>query len=189
VPRGSFGSVMMFVGAFLWGVAWTAYAGDTELMAVGLRGGLSVKGSSPLGEEQRRVFAAGDALAMWRLPWSWYGASGWGVGTRLLASVGVLEGEGATAGVLTAVPLIAFGDRDGRVTLDAGAGGALLTRHRFGLQDFGGPFQFVGTAGLSAVLIHPFTVGYRFQHYSDGTIYGRDSRGVDLHMIEWTYRF
>ncbi|MFO0767049.1 MAG: acyloxyacyl hydrolase [Nitrospiraceae bacterium] len=141
MPRGSFGSVMMFVGAFLWGVAWTAYAGDTELMAVGLRGGLSVKGSSPLGEEQRRVFAAGDALAMWRLPWSWYGASGWGVGTRLLASVGVLEGEGATAGVLTAVPLIAFGDRDGRVTLDAGAGGALLTRHRFGLQDFGGPFN------------------------------------------------
>ena len=93
------------------------------------------------------------------------------------------------AGVLTAVPLIAFGDRDGRVTVDAGAGGALLTRHRFGLQDFGGPFQFVGTAGLSAVLFHPLAVGYRFHHFSVGTIYGRDSRGVDLHLFEIGYRF
>lgn len=189
MPRGSFGSAMMFVCALLWGAAGTSHAGEGELFAVGLRGGLSVKGSSPLGEEQRRVFAAGDVFATWRLPWSWYDAAGWGVGTRFLASAGVLQGEGATAGVLTAVPLIAFGDRDGRVTVDAGAGGALLTRHRFGLQDFGGPFQFVGTAGLSAVLIHPLAVGYRFQHYSDGTIYGRDSRGVDLHMIEVTYRF
>ncbi|MEK7273605.1 MAG: hypothetical protein AAB047_07215 [Nitrospirota bacterium] len=35
----------------------------------------------------------------------------------------------------------------------------------------------------------PLGVGYHFQHYSDAALYGQDSRGVDLHLIELIYWF
>lgn len=162
---------------------------DTGLMAIGVRGGVSMRGESPLGERMRQDFVGGDVLAMFRLPWGWYSQSGWGVGTRLITAAGALKSEGVTGFVASAVPIVAFGTQDGRYSLDAGVGGGLLSEHRYGKQNLGGPFQFVGTLGISAVLFKPVGVGYRFQHYSDGTIYGSDSRGVDLHMIELTYRY
>ena len=175
-------------GLFLLLSAGTA-GGDTGLMAVGVRGGISVRGESPLGEQMRQDFVGGDVLAMFRLPWGRYSQSGWGVGTRLITSIGALGSEGVTGFVASAVPVVVFGSRDGHVSLDAGVGGALISEHRYGKQDLGGPFQFAATLGISAVLFKPMGVGYRFQHYSDGTIYGLDSRGVDLHMIELTYRY
>lgn len=176
-------------GLFLLLSAGTAGGDDTGLMAIGVRGGFSVRGESPLGERMRQDFVGGDLLAMFRLPWGWYSESGWGVGSRLMTSVGAIKSEGVTGLVASAVPLVVFGSRDGRVALDVGLGGALISEHRYGKQDLGGPFQFVGTLGISAVVFKTIGVGYRFQHYSDGTIYGSDSRGVDLHMLELTYRY
>ena len=49
-------------------------------------------------------------------------------------------------------------------------------------------FQFVWTFGLN-FKVSTVGLGYHFQHYSDATIYGSDSRGVDLHMFELAYRF
>ena len=148
-----------------------------------------MRGESPLGEQMRQDFVGGDVLAMFRLPWGWYSKSDWGVGSRLMTSIGAMESKGVTGFVASVVPLVVFGSKDDRLSLDVGVGGALISEHRYGKQDLGGPFQFVGTLGISAVLFKPVGVGYRFQHYSDGTIYGSDSRGVDLHMIEVTYRY
>jgi lipid A 3-O-deacylase PagL len=169
--------------------AGTGSAGEAGLLALGVRGGISVRGESPLGEQMRQDFVGGDMLAMFRLPWGWYSQSGWGVGSRLMTSAGAMESEGVTGFVASAVPLAVLGSQDGRYSLDVGVGTALMSEHRYGKQDLGGPFQFVGTLGISAVLFEPIGVGYRFQHYSDGTIYGSESRGVDLHMIELTYRY
>jgi len=127
--------------------------------------------------------------ANFRLPWGWYSQSGWGGGLRLMASAGALYGAGETALVLSLIPLVAFGSQDGRFTLDMGAGGALLSRHTFGTQDFGGTFQFALTVGLSVPLFKRFGVGYRYQHYSDAGIYGPEHTGADLHMLELIYRF
>ena len=71
--------------------AGAAYGGDAQLMAVGLRGGISVKGESPLGEQMREDFVGADLFGVFRLPWSWYSTSGWGVGTRLITSAGALS--------------------------------------------------------------------------------------------------
>ena len=163
------------------------FAGEIRLLALGLRAGFS--GSSPIGEEQHENFQQYDAAANFALPWSWYGESGWGVGTRFLASAGALRSAGDTAFITTFVPGIALGDSRGRVSLEIGGGGALLSQYRFARQDMGGPFQFVWDTGLRLGLTRTLGVGYCFQHLSDATIYGSGSRGFDLHMVEVFYRF
>ena len=161
---------------------------QTKLESFELRGGFS--DGSPIGEEQREKFYQGDVALTARLPWEWDVGDGWIFRTRVLGSAGVLRGAQDTSGVFTFVPLdVAFGRKDGLVTVDMGGGGALLTRHTFGLQDFGGLFQFVWTFGITSRFAGPLGAGYHFQHYSDATIYGSDSRGADLHLFEVIYWF
>jgi len=163
-------------------------AGDVRLESFALRGGFS--GGSPIGEEQEVYFTQADMALAARLPWEWEIASGWVFRTRLLTSAGVLRGAGETNAVFTLVPLdLAFGRKDGLITIDMGGGGALLSDYKFGPQNFGGPFQFVWTFGATSRFVGPFGAGYHFQHYSDATIYGSQSRGVDLHLFELIYWF
>jgi hypothetical protein len=156
--------------------------------SLALRGGVS--GSSPIGEEQRLNFQQADIAVTAHLPWEWEVGSGWMLGSRLLGSAGVLRGGSETNSLVTFVPLdLVFGRKDGLLAIDMGGGGALLADHKFGRQDFGGPFQFVWTFGVTGRLVGPLGVGYHFQHYSDATLYGSDSRGVDIHLFELVYRF
>jgi len=163
-------------------------SGELTLESFQLRGGFS--GGSPIGEEQTEKFYQGDVVITARLPSEWEVGSGWLFRTRALGSAGVLRGGQNTGGVFTLVPLdVAFGRTDGLIMIDIGGGGALLTRYKFGVQDFGGPFQFVWTFGITSRFAGPFGVGYHFQHYSDATLYGADSRGTDLHLFEVIYWF
>jgi lipid A 3-O-deacylase PagL len=162
-------------------------AEDIRLMSVGIRGG--VTGASVLGEEQQETFQEYDVVAHVRFPLGWYSSSGWGVGTGLIGSAGALTGGGDTGFIASLVPVLVFGSQDGRFSLDVGIGGALLSNHHFGRQDFGGPFQVTATAGITVPLYERIGIGYRFQHYSDATIYGSESRGADFHMFELTYRY
>ena len=161
-------------------------ANDVSLMSVGLRYGIS--GSSPIGEQTETDFHQYDLAATFRLPWYRFHSSGWGISTRLLATGGALQGAGETNFVGTMVPVVAFGQRDERFSIEIGGGGALLSDYKFGAQDFGGAFQFVWTFGMSLGLVGPLGVDYHFQHYSDAALYGHDSRGVDLHLFGLVYR-
>lgn len=159
-----------------------------RLESLAVRGGLS--GSSVIGEEQQTDFNQVDLALTARLPWEWNVGTGWIIKTRLLTSAGVLRGSDETNGVFTLVPLdVIFGRKDGLISIDMGVGGALLTDYKFGNQNFGGPFQFVWTWGATSRFAGPFGAGYHFQHYSDATIYGSESRGVDLHLFEIIYWF
>jgi Lipid A 3-O-deacylase (PagL) len=159
-----------------------------RLESLAVRGGLS--GSSVIGEEQQTDFNQVDLALTARLPWEWNVGAGWIIKTRLLTSAGVLRGSDETNGVFTLVPLdVIFGRKDGLISIDMGVGGALLTDYKFGNQNFGGPFQFVWTWGATSRFAGPFGAGYHFQHYSDATIYGSESRGVDLHLFEIIYWF
>jgi hypothetical protein len=91
--------------------------------------------------------------------------------------------------VVSLIPVLALGTQGGRFTLDLGMGLALLGRHRYAQQDFGGPAQFALTAGASVPLHERVGVSYRFLHYSDARAYGRGTIGADFHMIELNYRF
>jgi Lipid A 3-O-deacylase (PagL) len=106
-----------------------------------------------------------------------------------LASAGVLQGGGNTAFVASLIPLLAVGSQDGRFVFDIGIGGALLSRHTFEKQEYGGHFQFALTAGIGIPLYGRFGAGYRFLHYSDAGIHGPHTIGADFHMIEFVYRF
>lgn len=162
-------------------------AENWSLASIGVRA--RIGGERVLGEEQPEAFREYDVVASIRLPWKHYSASGWGVGTRLLASAGVLQGGDNTAFVASLIPVLAIGSQDGRFVLDMGVGGALLSRHTFAKQEYGGHFQFALTVGLGVPLYGQVGVGYRFLHYSDAGIHGPDTIGADFHMIELIYRF
>ncbi|MDP6968776.1 MAG: acyloxyacyl hydrolase [Gammaproteobacteria bacterium] len=142
-----------------------------------------------LGEDAPESFKEYDIAANFRLPWQDYSTSGWGIGTRLMASAGMLRGAGESALVVSLIPEFTIGSEDGRFTVDLGIGGALFSRSRFGVQDFGGPFQFALTLGASAPLYKQLSLGYRFLHYSDMGLHGSHSTGADFHMLEFSYRF
>ena len=169
-------------------VCGPTHAQETSLISVGPRVGVGAK-ASPLGKEQKEDFQQYDVAATFRLPWSWYHHSGWGLATRLTASAGQLQGGGQSGFVGMLVPAIAVDGCRGRVSIDLGLGGGLFSETKYGVQDFGGPFQFVGTTGIRFLLYQSLIAGYRFQHFSDATIYGDDSRGVDMHLLELSYRF
>lgn len=162
-------------------------AEDIRVMSVAVRAGVSW--SSPIGEQTPQHFEQYDVAASLRLPWEWYGDSGWGVGTRLLVSTGAVKAAGTTASISTVVPGIAIGTQDGRIALELGFGGALLSDYRFGTQTLGGPFQVVWNMGLNVMLYRGIGMGYWFEHVSDAGIYGSDSRGFDMHMVELRYQF
>jgi hypothetical protein len=162
-------------------------ADEIRLESIGLRGGAS--GSSPIGKKETQFFKEYDLMANWSLPWGWYSDSGWGIGTRLMGSVGALGASDDTAFIATVVPGVVFGKKDGWLSLEVGAGVALLSIHRFDHQDMGGVFQVVGDIALRAKVYRGLGVGYWFHHLSDATLYGDKGRGFDLHMIELSYRF
>jgi hypothetical protein len=162
-------------------------AADFDLLSISVRARLGEK--RVLGTVQPESFRAHDVAATIRLPWEQPLPAGWELGTRLLASAGILEGAGKAALVVSLIPLLAIGTQGGRFTVDLGAGFALLTRHRYAQQDFGGPLQFALTTGLSVSLHERVGVGYRYLHYSDARAYGSGTIGADFHMIELSYRF
>jgi len=131
-----------------------------------------------------------DVFASWRTPFAWEFTPGWDVGARLNASLGAMRGQGETGAIGTLVPTLAIGDTKNVFSFEAGVGVALLSRWEFGtVEDFGGPLQFILDLGLSFQVYKQFGLGYRFQHWSDGGIHGSDNRGVEMHMIEFSYRY
>lgn len=166
---------------------WPGHAENLDLLSVGVRARVGEK--KVLGEEQKESFHAYDVVASVRLPWEHYSPSGWGVGSRLLASAGILEGAGKNALVVSAIPVLAFGRQDGRFTADLGAGLALISKHHYGRQDFGGFTHFALTFGVGVPLYRRVGLGYRFLHYSDAGAYGSHTIGADFHMVELSFRF
>lgn len=160
---------------------------EVDLVSVGIRA--RVSSDDVLGREQPEAFHEYDVWAAFRLPWQRYSTSGWGVGTRVLTSAGLLHGAESNALVLSVIPVIAFGSQDGRFKVDLGAGVAVLSHSEFAQQDFGGPVQAALTAGVAIPVYRRFSVGYRFMHYSDWGAYGPNTIGADLHMVELIYRF
>jgi len=159
---------------------------DLRPLSVGVRARFA--GHDVLGEVAPEEFREVDVSLTWRLPWAVQTQAGWEGSTRLMASAGVLSGAGNSALAVSLIPLLAFGSPRGRLTLDLGAGAALLSQRRFGTQDFGGAFQFALTAGVAVLLSERLGVGYRFLHYSDAGLHGPGTIGADHHMLEISWK-
>jgi hypothetical protein len=163
-----------------------ALADEFRLLNVGIRGG--VDGPNVFGGDETEHFQQYDIFATASLPWSKYWGAGWGLSSRLMGTAGVIIGAGEAGFVGTIVPLLAFGPKDSTLALDAGVGAAILTRNKYGDQNFGGAFQLVLTFGLRFPVYRALGIGYRMAHMSDAEIYG-NGKGVDMHMLELTYNF
>lgn len=158
------------------------------LIRVGPRVGVS--GKSPFGKDQIEDFQQYDLAAVFGLPLGWRDQlTGMRLDMRLHSSAGQLVSLGDTALMVTVVPCLTLSSPNETVSVDIGAGAGLFSRYKFGAQDFGGPAQIVGTIGFGMNLIRDFYTGYRFQHFSDATMYGPTSLGVDIHLFELNYRF
>ena len=173
----------------LWGVAHdSGHASDFELLSVGVRARFSER--QMLGKNQAESFREYDLVIANRLPWDKPIDSEWDMGARLLTSVGVLRSEsGHSSLVVSAIPVFTLARHDRQLTVELGAGLALLDRHAYERQDFGGAVQLALTLGVAIPLYGRLGVGYRFMHYSDGGAYGSEATGADMHMVEFTYRF
>lgn len=159
---------------------------DIGLIQIGPRFGLS--GQTFLGKEQKYNFQLYDVAALFRLPWKWQiGQTRWGIETRLITSAGVIHGAGENGLMATIVPTLAV--TNGAVSLDGGPGLGFFSNYKFGNQDFGGPVQIIGTIGINAKVFSHAFVGFRLQHFSDATLYGQSSLGVDMYLIEGGYKF
>ncbi|MDX2448640.1 MAG: acyloxyacyl hydrolase [Desulfobacterales bacterium] len=181
--------VRLLLLSFIWSLLVPAPSYSEEMRLLNLSFRARISGATILGEQQPEEFEEYDLAANFGLPWLRYPSSGWGVSTRLMASVGIMRGAGENGLVVSLIPGVALGSEDGRFFFDVGAGGALLSRYRFGTQDYGGPFQFALTVGAGFPLYKRLGLGYRFLHYSDAGVNGPDTIGADFHMIEFSYWF
>jgi len=158
------------------------------LLRVGPRVGLS--GWAPIGQGQKEDFQQYDVAAMFGLPWGWqHKNSGVKLDSRLLASGGQLAAAQDTSLIIAIVPCLALSSPGEAVSIDVGVGPAFFSNYKFGLQDFGGPIQIVGTAGAGLNIIPGLFAGYRLQHFSDAGMYGPNKTGVNMHLLELNYRF
>jgi len=164
------------------------HAADLELQSVGIRLQVGEK-SHVIGALQPESFRESDVEAVFSLPWQYPLRSSWEARARLVTHAGVLKGQSNSALVAVAIPTLALGTQSGSFLIDTGLGLAYLSRHRFDLQDFGGPLQFALTLGIEVQIYRHITAGYRFMHYSDAGFYAPGTIGADMHMVELLYRF
>lgn len=187
--RRAFAVSIVAILAFTVLVSASALAEDSILISVGPRVGFST--TTPLmGKQQKYNFNLYDVAALFRLPWQTpLGDSGWKIETRLITSIGAIEGGGDTGLVVNLVPDIALSGWNGLVSFDAGAGLGLYPRYKFGEQNFGGPAQIVATIGITVNPVPHGYAGVRAQHFSDAGVYGPNSLGVDMYIVEIGYKF
>ena len=130
-----------------------------------------------------------EVFAVFNLPWSWQISSNIDFDTRLIASAGMLDGEGDSGFIGTLGPGICLTDRNKRFYLELSGGVALLPDYRIGDEDFGGPLQFTFDVGIGVRIFKHLGLGYRSQNFSDAAIFGSDNRGGETQMFEIGYRF
>lgn len=177
----------IFVLIFCLFGAKVSHADSLSLQSVSIRAHVSEQ--TLLGEDAPENFEQLDISASFTVPWLRHSFSDFDLGTRLMTSTGFFRGADKNALVFLVIPNLYIENTNNGFTLDLGAGGAALTRHRFGAQDFGGPLQFALTLGISMPVYEKIGIGYRFLHYSDAGINGSDTTGADIHMVELFWNF
>ena len=149
--------------------------------AIGLRGGIN-------DDRNEEEFEQYEGFAIWSLPWSHQWDFGWSLGTYLEANAGVLSGGGASAFVGSIGPGIYLTGMEGIVGIAMGINPTIISKHKFGDENLGGPIQFTFRVGLNFIFADHFQIGYRLQHMSNAIIYEHNP-GLNTYMIEVGYRF
>lgn len=165
-------------------ISWSLFSSGVQALdgqMLGLRGGVS-------DNRNREDYEQYEGFAAWNLPWSWELGSDWTLSTYLEANAGILNGGGESAFVGSIGPgLYLRGPRD-KFSIYLGVNPTIISEHKVGDDDLGGPFQFTSHIGIDFSIGRHFAVGYRLQHMSNLVFYDSNP-GLNLHMIEGTFRF
>lgn len=146
--------------------------------SVGIRGAVADFGD-------REDFNAYEMYVALDMPWAWnQGETVFQ--TQFEVTGGVIDAAGQSGFLGTLGPRLAI--QSGSVTLDVGAGVAVLGETEFGGHDFGGSPQYTAQAGLSVAIANQVDLGVRVRHMSDaGTHDSKDD--LNLVFLELGYRF
>lgn len=155
-------------------------ASDGKWNTVGLRTGIN-------DERNDEFFSKYEVYATFSLPWEWSSAQGWIFGTFIGINAGMVVCED-NAFVGSIGPGIYLVTPAKNVAISAGIYPTYIGRSKFGREDFGESFQFTSAGGVSLIFHQYWTIGYRFQHMSNGSI-ANENPGLNTHMIELGYRF
>ena len=182
--------VLITLGFFLFlpGVSHSQSPKELEILSIGIRAGNNLKNVA-IPPAEKIDFHAFDVMAIVGFPGSWEWPRGWEARYRWYASAGMLKGSGEKGFIATFGPGVAFTKWDWNLTLEFGTGTVFVGKEHFGDQDLGGPVQILGQGGIFYHFTGHITGGWRFQHFSDATVYGNHSKGVDLNLLELHYRF
>jgi len=157
-------------------------AAENFWSSIGVRGGLSADGKD-------HDLIQGDAFAVYQLPWELRSRSGWGVGTQLELSAGVLHGSEKYGFIGSAGPALNLGRPQFPLALDLGLSVAVLSRDTFGDRDYNGYGQFISHAGVDYRFSRTLGLGYRFQHMSNAGLNGRHNPGANMHLFGLSWYF
>ncbi|WP_136809318.1 acyloxyacyl hydrolase [Desulfosediminicola flagellatus] len=122
------------------------------------------------------------------LPWRSHLSNGWEFETMLDLSIGVMEAENDTGGKFTAAVDALFYSPDRTLSLVAAMGIGVMTREVYDGVDFAGPVFFRFQGGLNYWLNQSFSVGYRFLHESNGSMYDKNP-SLNMHQFEMRVHF
>lgn len=172
---------VFLVAVFIGFVTQPLRGGEIAWRSMGLRGGVN-------DNRNEEDFEQYESFVAWKLPWHWRWDCGWAMGTHLEANAGILSGGGTSAFVGSVGPGLYISGLEERVEITMGINPTIISRHKFGDENLGGPVQFTSYIGLDLNLADHFRLGYRLQHMSNGVLYEHNP-GLNTHMIAVGYRF
>ena len=157
-----------------------AWSNDSDWNTFGLRAGIDDNGNN-------ESFSQYEVYGTYSLPWRWESESKWVLGSFTGLNLGYLNSDGDS--FVGSVGLGAYLKTPGKsFVLSAGVYPTYLSESEFGDDDFGGSLQFTSAVGLNYNFLESWTLGYRFQHMSNGGAED-ENPGLNLHMLEIGYRF
>ena len=150
---------------------------------------VGVRVGTNAGNDARSDLRRYDIVSQLELPWRWRTQSDFTIATHLEVTAGVLHNDDDASVIASVSPGFGFTNSSQRFYFDVSLGLALIPDYNLGPEDFGGPIQATFGGGIGFRPHKHLVLGYRAQHFSDARVYGKDNRGVDMHMLEIRYRF
>ena len=134
------------------------------------------------------TFQQYDLFGTFPLPRAYEWESGWRIESLADLTLSVLNGEGETGGTIAVGPDLFLLCPKRWIALNMGGGFGFYDDHKFGEYDLGGPLFFHFQAGAT-VFLHPsLSVGYRYHHKSNGSIYDKNP-SFNMHQFEMRFWF
>lgn len=147
--------------------------------------GIRIAGSFRDGKSGLTLY---ELFAAIPLPWGTDFANSWRLSTAFDLSLGLLEGKGESGG-RAAAGVDAFLWSPGRkLAFTSGLGVGVMGEEVYGDIDFAGPVFFRFQAGLGYWLTSALSIGGRYYHESNGSIYDKNP-SLNAYLGELRFNF